>query len=425
MSIYSGSVSTRLLEPVNFSNNRCEFRLNNDSAYLSNLRLVNVSANSDGARSPLLGWATVIKSMQLYCGNQLLDQVTDFSKWLCWKSFNHSNQVNSSLNRFNSGSIVGFESIGTNDFDATGVRDIAGILLSIENEDGGEDWDTKTPPEATAWVSLRDVFGFLKASDTLPTNILQNLRVVVQFINVAELNKIGLRNDATTIDPFRPLLIVDEVNDSPQKDAIQKNYSGVRYECVEVDKVFDKVNVAPTADQQIPQENTYLINGFNNKYVSKVLIVQEPLDTASYVNPSDSAQNTYGSSVSSMPQWNTKYQVRVNGNNKFMGNAIELDSARLALLTDLWGDVNLYAGANLVSVKDADVLYNSDISLNAGVADYTTCPIEEYVNELKVTFGRTALGSNVDTSQNLFINVFGMVRKTLQVNKDGSFNITY
>ena len=424
MSIYSGSVSTRLLEPVNFSNNRCEFRLNNDSAYLSNMRLINVSANSDGSQSAMIGWATIIKSIQLYSGNQLLDQVTDFSKWMAWKNINNSNQVNSSLNRINVGTALGFESQGANEFDATGVRDIAGISLSLENEALGNGYDEPTLPDASAWLNLRDVFGFLGSSDSLPTNILQNLRLVIQFINVSELNKIGSLNNATLLEPTRPLLVVDEVNDSPQKDAIKKAYSGVRYESVEVDKVFDKVNVAPTADQQLVQENTYLLNGFNNKFVSKVLIIQEPLSPDTYEDPDESNSNNPGSSVTSMPQWNTKYQVRINGNNKFMGNSIDLDNARLALLTDMWGDTNIFAGGNLVNVKDSDILYNTDI-IKPGLADYTTCPIEEYVNELKVTFGRTALGSNPDTSQDLFINVFGMVRKSLQVNKDGSFNITY
>ena len=46
MSIYSGDVNTRILEPVSHSNRRSEFRLIDDEVYLSNIRLINVGADT-------------------------------------------------------------------------------------------------------------------------------------------------------------------------------------------------------------------------------------------------------------------------------------------------------------------------------------------------------------------------------------------
>ena len=73
--LYNSDITTRVLEPVNHSNNRTEFRLDNNSCYLSNLRLINVGGittvgadehpNANFAQGP----RAIIKQIELYSGN--------------------------------------------------------------------------------------------------------------------------------------------------------------------------------------------------------------------------------------------------------------------------------------------------------------------------------------------------------------------
>ena len=78
MSVYNSNVQSKIIDPVyDKSNFRSEYRLDSNSVYLSNFRLSGMgieTTTSAEPYNPLLG-AFCIQSLQLYDGNQLLDQV--------------------------------------------------------------------------------------------------------------------------------------------------------------------------------------------------------------------------------------------------------------------------------------------------------------------------------------------------------------
>ncbi len=67
--LYNSSITTRLIDPVfDKEKFRSEFRLQPDTAYLTNLRLLSVGVKSTPAQAlnPLTGSQGCIKSIQLY-----------------------------------------------------------------------------------------------------------------------------------------------------------------------------------------------------------------------------------------------------------------------------------------------------------------------------------------------------------------------
>ena len=113
MSIYNEGVKTNIIDPVYFSNQRAEFRLESDSVYLSNWRLLNIGvtgAVGSKTYSGITGAIACIKNIALYDNNVLLDQILDVPKWCGFKSFNNSNadsqDLESNLRKSRMGSCV-------------------------------------------------------------------------------------------------------------------------------------------------------------------------------------------------------------------------------------------------------------------------------------------------------------------------------
>ena len=425
MSIYSGAVSTRILEPVSHSQRRTEFRINDDEVYLSNIRLINVGADTDTSSegNGSVGLPSIIKSIHLYSGNQLLDQVTDWNMWACFKGINHENSTQSSIRRENDGNAFGFEAIGSTDWHTTEeFPNRQGIKQTQVNEESNLSFDNSDSAN-TAWISLREVFGFLKSSPVVPTNILRNLRLVINYNNRTEMNNIALDDNIGSLDVYRPLLIVDEMNESPQRTASMNGYTGITYESVENDVIVDRAIVGP-ADGTKAVENTYLLNGFNQKYVDKFVVALQPTLATTWEGVASNTNNELVGNLGSMSCNKSRLQFRVNGQNKFMGCTVEGKMKRLGYVVDYCGEMNVPVGGNFTNLTNTEVVSTTDY---IGHIDYTVCPVEEYCNELKLTFGRDAVGAtgNDNSNQQLLINCFGIVRKNLRVNRDGSFVISY
>lgn len=426
MSIYSGDVNTRILEPVSHSNRRSEFRLIDDEVYLSNIRLINVGADTPAKQggNGAIGLPSIINSIHLYSGNQLLDQVTDFGMWECFKGVNHENSVQASIRRENDGSLFGFEAQGDSTWDAVDEGpNRQGIKQTSVNIDGYMGFDSSIPSN-TAWVSLKEVFGFLKSSMVVPTNILRNLRLVINYNTLAQLNQVASDNSNTSVEILRPLLVVDEMNESPERSASMSSYRGVTYQSVENDRVRESEVVGPV-DGKIGYEQTYLLNGFNQKYVDKFVVALQPQTPSTWISQVDAGlNNELVASLGSIACADARFQFRVNGSNKFTGCALEGKMKRLGYVVDYCGDMNIPVGGNYTEITNTNISQSADF---VGHLDYTACPIQEYVNEFKLTFGRSGVGQtgNIKANQPILINCFGLVRKNLVVNSDGSFIITY
>lgn len=211
-----------------------------------------------------------------------------------------------------------------------------------------------------------------------------------------------------------------------------KNYKGVTYDCIEHDRVV--LDAIPGNDTE--QERTFNVNGFNNKTLHRLLIVNTPTQTPAPRADETAFSQVYGN-LGSAAQHNEEIMVRVNGSNKLPRDGLTRPNQRLAMLTDTWGTCNAYPGSNvtwLYNSANTDANQEND---NAGVVlnpldrighlDYCGLMVNEYINELEVTFKRKSLTNDI-TKQQLLLNLFGQVRKSV-VMKGGSggqrYNVMY
>ena len=107
----------------------------------------------------------------------------------------------------------------------------------------------------------------------IPTSTFKQLRVVVDYHQSAFINKnCVLKNNGTTSSTASALLVVDEVNDGEAKDSMMSGYEGVVFRPLETDSVVVP-SVSGVADNaassQIEKTHSFLVNGFNNKRLSK------------------------------------------------------------------------------------------------------------------------------------------------------------
>ena len=438
--MYSNVVKTRILDPRTFNQNRCEFRLDesNSKVFLSNLRLINLGATSTNSTDNYnvigLGHANCIQSIHLYSGNQLLDQLRDVPSWLAFRNTNNTTKLNAGKVPLD-GASVAYLSQGQTDWATVGEKPSV-----TENSIGyypfGVNFKTTLTSgvndvaDNTGWVSVKDMLPFLKSAMSLPTKVLTNLRLVIQFNTLAQINKLRAFNDDTDMKIIEPSLVVDEVMEGAEAEALEKGFQGVSYDAIEADKLIvpaisNSVDNTEANGGVKATSNTYLVNSFSNKYVKKLILATQPTDPSTYSDglfQADSNGIIYGG-VPSMSQWDPTVQVRINGQNKIYGNGFEGWNRRLGQLVDTCGEMVVPLSMNVPGYTNFDTT-NEDSGFR-GMADWTGVPVEDYVNECKITLGRSAILNNADINQRLQLLVFGIVQKTLRVNPDGSFNIFY
>ncbi|NND24092.1 MAG: hypothetical protein HKN86_05295, partial [Acidimicrobiia bacterium] len=169
MSIYSSEITTRLIDPVfDKSNFRSEYRLQDDTVYLASLRLINVgfSSSATNGYNRLLGALGCIESIQLFSGNELLDQILSATHLNALRSANTNNNDNMSLNRYLKYSRLGYLAQGDQTYDSiSGGQELDDIKVTVQQDD-----DSGASNSSKAWVSLKDMLPFLSASNHLPTD---------------------------------------------------------------------------------------------------------------------------------------------------------------------------------------------------------------------------------------------------------------
>ena len=433
MSSY-GNVTSRIIDPVfDRSNLRVEFRLPADSCYLSNMRLINIAINSDNAGSsynPQLGALGAIRNISVFDGSVLLEQLSDATLLNAFKNVQAENDYNLSVNRFLKYNANGYTMSGVPNF--TNNTEIArnSYTLQVQNP-------VANNVGQKAWISLRDCISFLRSSSVVPTNIYKQFRIVVEYNDASALKYLTSVTNATVSTSADALLLVDEVNDGDAKDSMMRNYEGVSYRPIEAERVVvPAVTVAD--DSESEQSLSFLVNGFNNKRLNRLLVVQQSGDSSTY----DVGNATVGNGVvSSMPQWKTRFNIRVNGKNVLAGDGISGSPAtstnragssanrRLAYLTDTWGNTNLTANMNVVTYNDQPNFVVEE--LRQRNQDYIGLMVQDHIQELQIQYARTALGnssttgSNLPQRQQLLLNVFGEVERAVVVGAGGSYNVVY
>ncbi len=420
MSVYNGNILTRIIDPVfDSATFKTEFRLNApNTVYLSNMRLINSGVSSNPA-SALIG-ATgqfCIESIQLYDGNVLLDQILEASIWKTFKNINNTNDTNASVESTLGQTVLGYVAQGTPTFEA-GNGDYESDSVKIEP------WvDIEPSTNEKTWLSLKDFIPFLEASLYLPTKTFHNLRMVINWKNPSQLKDIVVNRTAVLTTYQDCSLIVDEIVSGPAVDLINKNYKGLTWMTIENDSVLVDAITGIPADGTKQQDKKFLINGFNNKTLDRLTVVQTPIDSATWVN---GTSTLWGANQTSTAQFKNQFQFRVNGSNKLPRDGYTRKNQRLAQLTESWGEFNLIPASNFVYVPQMNPLVIGELQPAMGKVDYTCVEIKERVNELQIEYRREGVdgAGNVRLNQAIRLNLFGEVAKALDVSGD-TYNIRY
>lgn len=420
MSIYSSEITTRLIDPVfDKSNFRSEYRLQNDTVYLASLRLLDVgfSSSATNGYNRLLGSLGCIDSIQLFSGNELLDQILQATLLNALRSANTNNNDNMSLNRYLKHSRLGYLAQGDQTYDSiSGGQELDDIKVTVQ-----QDQDAGASSSAKAWISLKDMLPFLAASNHLPTDTLKNLRLVVNWKQNLQ-DMIVQDRTATLASLTGSILVADEMNPSPERDAVMKSYAGVRYRPIEHDSVHVPAITTTASDKlEVQQQNKFSLNGFLNKKLHKVAIVKTPTDSATWTSGN---ANEGFANQGSKALWKERLQIRVNGSNKLVGNGVNRPNQRLAMLTDAYGTFNVVQGQQLTYL--AEGTNQIEDAETQGQLAYDGLIIDEpSVREFVVEMDRTGVYQNNGLNQALTLNLFGETEKAVVPISGGGVNIIY
>ena len=417
MALYGANLTTRYIDPVfERSSLRAEFRLQPDTLYLSNLRLLGVGADCSvfSSYNKLVGALASIASIQLYDGNQLLDQVLQATILNAFRNQLHDNDSNISVNRYLSQTGLGFLASGV---DGAG----GGVKVREQNA-------LPNNENQQAWVSLKAMFPFLSSSLVLPTNVYKKPRLVINYSSQTDLQtSLFTRNETNpaTFDNLTGMVLVaDEMNAGDMKDAMMSNYDGVRYSPIEHDSVIIPAitGLADTAAGDEKKETrSFNVNGFNNKYLKRLVLVNTATDKTTW---QISGANTLYTNQGSLSFFKPRVQLRVNGSDLLPREGFIGHNRRLAQLTDAWGTQNLVNGGQFTSIEGAADVIEAPLD-RCGSVDYTGVKVEREVSELIVDVERSGVFGNEVLNQAVRLNMFGEVAKAVVMKPDGGYQVVY
>lgn len=393
----------RLLEPVyDVSGSRCEIRLQPDTVYYADARLLNVGGTGTAtAYNSLLGATAVIRSIGLYDGATPIDTIQDFTQYRPLQALNVPNDGAISVGRYTKHDDIGYI--------CEGIEEMGGDFGQ------GLDISIAQPSNAVgdqAWLSLRSVFPFLASSVILPTNIFRQLRIVIEWNTPAQMVNLVVLQAANDVASSRPLLAIDELMPSPERDFALKNYTPPVWSAVVKDS-FILPAQAGTADNAanrvIPQQTNQKLRGFNGQYVRDMVVKFTPLTV-----PNDGAGNNdpFGA-VGSVSQWLPAVQFVVNGRNLFPRKGIEGKMRALAHYTDSLGSIPTFFAQYAQGVVFNENGISTKLQDTVGSLYLVGADVESLVEDLQINIDRSAVYNNPDTTASYRINVFGRCSRRL------------
>lgn len=413
MSFYTEQVKTQLIDPTNdITNRRTEFRLLENTFYLSNLRLANLGATSDKTEpyNGLVGALSVIKKISLMDGNQLIDTIDNFNILQGFRNYNKSNEKNKGVNSVLTQDSMGFKLVTSSDGLTNPQITTEAIIENLTPS------NTTTP---TSWLYLNDVFPVLNQLQFIHTGLFKKFRVVLEYTN--DYVMVQPSGSGANLNTVQPLLIADELQNPEQANEYLKNFKGVQYVSTENDRF-----TLPGVTSGIGTQNVNLkVQGYNNKTLTRLLMVKTPPQGYSYTYIS----NADSGKASSVALANEKFQLRVNGKNLLPRDGMIGPNERLGMLHDIFGQCNTLPGSNVVSLQNSGNYYNDDDVSYVGALDYTGVGVNEKIKDLQLNLTRSTVENTLNPLDNAVnnaydINLFGEVVKVLTVN-NGGYNVTY
>tara|TARA_R100000654_G_scaffold74797_2_gene110072 strand:+ start:31 stop:1335 length:1305 start_codon:yes stop_codon:yes gene_type:complete len=429
---YSTDLKSQTIDPSSeIVNNKVQFRLPEDTAFYPNLRLANVGSIGNPAHTynRIAGVYGCIKHVRLLSNGVELDAMRFANRYLAFKNLLNNNSENCSVNRKLVKHSIGFEVQPTN-------HTVFGGATTLENTNA-----TAFDESKLGHLDLRKCLPVLENMPVIDTAVFKNCILEIELEKDVR-RIVVVDNVAQTIQT--PLLIAEEITNPQLRASLSKDFTGAVWNKIE----HDVVNVAAVANpagagDKTDQSVALPLNSFDNKFLSRMVLMKTYNDKSKYVNSRGISANVvegFGDLGSLVPH-KEKIQVKLNGANIFP-QPIESPNQKLMMINDSWGRLNVIPYGHLESVG-ADVdgaaqqnLQGAPPTLNAnnkarnevGGVGFFGCAVNATVGSLSVQFERTAVNNGLTAAadQNaLDIHAYGECRKAIAINSDGSFNVSY
>lgn len=430
MAEYSTSLRTQYLNPrTHIKNRQTEFRLDKHTMYQSNLRLINVGCKKTGGVGNYNnggGVLSLFQNVRLMDGSRELSSLRHAPNYLGFKNINTTNEKAQNIHDTLHGSRI------------SQVLDEDGVIHgSVEhnNQIAADTFDdTKL-----GYVDLRLVLPLLSDMVGLDTNVFKNLRLVIEYSN---LNHFGSDDKTDVLEVSEPVLVCDEVIGQKKAAAMRAAMKApIVWSEIEHDLFQVPQGTQPATDLgEEQQEVNSVINGFDNKYVSRCLVVKTFTDKAHNYSGNNARGN---GNLISAAQFKEELNVRHKGSNMFNGDALQNQGFKQMLLQETWGPVTVPPFAAMTQVgsdinstqarncNGAPLRSGASGSKRAGNLvgqyDYIGFQIEDYVKQLQINYKRTCVKDNAPTGDNsiaLDVHIYAEVRKQLSFQGD-SYVISY
>ena len=458
MSIYSTSLKQVVYEARQFSQDRCEFRLDKSATYYSNLRLVGVgcsSATQAEAYNRNAGAYSVIKRIVLLDGGVELERCDETNRYLAWKNMLAKNDANRYVNQRLAKHSLGYrlyeDAAGHADIDAGGVGGQVGSAGAVAtrfqapvNTAVGQALES-----GMAWLDLRECLPLLSNMVALDTDLMPNLRIQIEWENSAV--KVLESNTTRALTIHQPVLVADMVKDPALAMSLRKQLKSVVWKTYEHDQISIPAgtqSAAITDKQGVKQSVNQTINGFDNKFLHRIMMAKTFSNKAQTVGFNNNdlgatlANQQYGfGDFRSQSQNAETVQFVVNGSNMMTGEGLTSAAQKADVHAECWGELNIVPFGHLQSVgldtNRAPAQNHEGVSLHqadfgsgslVGQVDYIGLRIEERVRQLDLNYSRRCLTdvmTNPVESTELEVHFFGEISKSLVLDGRGSYTISY
>ena len=398
-------IKTHILDPVNYiENRRAEFRLDEGTLYMANLKLVNIGFTSNDVASNingLVGPLCVIKKLSLLDGNVEIDTVNEYGLLQAFRNHNHSNQMNGNLTQVLYKNDQGFRC-----FNEDGDDQIVSYTSTSKLTPATDADDTPK-----TYLDLPSVFPILQKLGMVHTGLFKRFRVVVEYdTDKTSWQPVSVSTSQATI---QPAMVVQEVLDTEEANKWLSTFQSLEYMSMEHEQVVLETNNAPSAgDPEAKQTKQFKFNGVQNKVINRLLVAKT----------GDYGHKNLAGKFHSMPQKDQVFNFIVNGSQLYPRNGISEDMQRLGVLYDSWGQCNSLAGGHTGGLVNNELF--DDTNKRTENMDYIGVSINNRVNELLMDYERTGLYDSTNPnlsnlwSQELRFNLFTEVAKTIK--KSGS-----
>ncbi len=449
MADYSTTLRTQYLEANTHVKNRItEFRFNKNTLYQSNIRLTGVGYDSVTAGevnqyNRLVGVLSTIRACRLMDGSRELSSLRHAYQWLGFKNINATNEQVSNIHDTIHHTFQGLTYTPQGQLHTLAHPYAINAIVDPATAFNTDD--------LKGYVDLRIILPLLSTLPALDTTIFKNLRLVIEWEND---QRLGTALDVTNkVDCSLPTLVVDEVVGDAKAKMLRNASTGsfiwneIEHDMFQVPEGF---NVGAD-NSRVTQNVEAVINGFDNKFVSRMLMVKS-LNNKDILKGGDDGSGAVGANVAfgngnaaSIAQFEEQIQVRHQGANLFNGDGLKNDAWKQMLLQETWGVMTIPPFGALqtvgaentsqvcqnvnglkVSFLDGDNA-NEKLSQTQGQYSYIGFQIEDRVKQLQFSYTRTIAKDTAAikyTQLALDVHIYAETRKQLVLGKNG-YEVSY